>query len=138
MDPNTNQPLETASPINPVMQPQTQPQAQPLDQPTPTGINMSPNPNPTPTPTSLPQNPVKKSNKTIILLIILLLLSIGMVAYILFAKNQLNNTQKATTDSSKVVIPSPTLSPTLTPEADLEVSSPEADLLQVEADVQAL
>lgn len=127
MDPNLNQPLG-ANPINPVTQPQVQSVSTEVNTP----------PTSTPTPMGMPQNPEKKNNKTLILLIILLILTIGMVTYILFAKNQMNKAQKVTVDSSNVLIPSPTLSPTLAPENDLEVSSPEADLQNLENDVNAL
>jgi len=126
MDPNNNQPLET----NPVTQPAPQQANVPPTQPTPIA--------PTPAQTVSNEAPKGKSNKVVILLVILLLLAVGMIAYIMFAKNQMSNTQKATTDDSSVIMPSPTLAPTLTPEEDLEVSSPEADLLELDADVKGL
>ncbi|MDO8583150.1 MAG: hypothetical protein Q7R51_01320 [bacterium] len=84
--------------------------------------------------------PTKKNNKAIILLLILLLLVAGMMAYILFAKNKIENAQKATTENNSTIVPSatPTVTPTLTPEEDLEVASPEADLIDLEADVKGL
>lgn len=123
MEPNTNQPLE-ANPI-----------AQPVVQPIPTEASA---PVTTPVPASVPENPKGKNSKVIILLVILLLLAVGMVAYILFAKNQMNNAQKATTGNSSVATPSPAFAPTLTPEEDLEVNSPETDLLELETDVKGL
>ena len=126
MEPNNNQPLET----NPVQQPAAQPvpSTPPAEAPPAT---------PTPAPTISPV-PKGKSNKAVILLIILLLLVVGMVTYVLFAKNQINKAQKATTDNSSSVLPSPTTVPTLAPEEDLEVASPEADLMDIEKDLQGL
>ena len=115
MDPNNNQPLET----NPTIQ-----------QPVPVAAP----------PTNVPESTKGKNNKVIISLVILLLLVVGIISYILFAKTQMNNAQKASMENSSVVIPSPspTLVPTLTPEEDLEVASPEADLIDIEADVKGL
>lgn len=84
------------------------------------------------------ENPKKGMGKGIILIVILLLLVVGITAYILFAKAQINNTQKTTTDNTSSVIPSPTAVPTLAPEEDLEVGSPEADLLELDASVKDL
>lgn len=122
MDPNTNQPLET----NPIAQPVVQPVSTEASAP------------PIPTPASVPENPKGKSNKVIILLVILLLLAVGMIVYALFAKTQMDNAQKKATDNSSIVLPSPTAVPTLAPEEDLEIASPEADLLDLDADVKGL
>ena len=126
MDPNNNQPSATS----PIQQPVPQPVSQPA----------APVQSPPPTPVSGASGPKKGMGKGIILLIILLLLVLGIGGYILFAKNQLNNTQKTATDNTSSVLPSPTptLVPTLAPEEDLEVSSPEADLINIEADVKGL
>jgi len=129
MDPNNNQPINT----NPLEQAAPQPVATPPStQSTPVA--------PTPETTVLAEAPKVKGKKAIILLVILLLLVVGMIAYVLFAKNQLNKTQKTTADNSSVAIPSPspTLVPTLAPEEDLEVNSPEADLLEIDADIKGL
>ena len=123
MEPNNNQ-LAVSNPV-----------AQPVDQIVPTEASV---PASNPLVASVPEGPKEKNNKVIILLVILLLLVIGMIAYILFAKGQLNKTQKTTIDNSSLVLPSPTTVPTLTPEEDLEVSSPQADLLELEADVKGL
>lgn len=124
MDPNNNQPLGT----NPIAQPT--PTAVPPVEAIPAA--------PTPAPTISPEAPKKKNNKAIILLVILLLLVLGMVAYVMFSQNQMNNAEKAATDNSSTVLPTPTAIPTLAPEEDLEVASPEADLLELEADVKGL
>ena len=126
MDPNSSQPLET----NPVAQMAPQSVAVPPTQPTPLA--------PTPAPELSPESPKARKSKVTILFVIILLLVVGMIAYVLFAKYQLNKTQKTATDNSSVVIPSPSpsLIPTLAPEEDLEVSSPEADLLEIDADIK--
>lgn len=128
MDPNNNQPIETNSTAQSIPQPATAPMSP--QAPTPVA--------PTPAPSTPPQAPKGKNSKIIIILVILLLLVVGIVAYVLFAKNLMNNSQKTTTDNSSTVLPTPTLIPTLAPEEDLEVSSPEADLLEIDADVKAL
>lgn len=122
MDPNNNQPIATS----PVQQPAVQPVPSPAQPVVPTS------------PQSASENPKKGMGKGIILLVILLLLLIGMAAYVLFAKNQMNNTQKTTTDNSSTIIPTPTAVPTLAPEEDLELGSPEGDLLELDADVKGL
>lgn len=126
MEPNNNQPINT----NPV--------AQPVSQSVPaTEASLV---TPAPEPTVGPEASKGKGNKVIILLVILLLLAIGMIVYILFAKDQLNKVQKEAVENSSVITPSPspTLVPTLAPEEDLEVASPEADLLELDADVRGL
>jgi hypothetical protein len=125
MEPNNNQPIQT----NPVQQPALQPMP-PID-PTPVVP-------PTPAPTLAPETPKGKSSKAIILLVILLLLAMGIIAYILFAKNQMNSAQKMTTDNSSSVLPTPTTVPTLAPEKDLEISSPEGDIIDIETDIKGL
>lgn len=126
MDPNNNQPLGT----NPLAQPAPQPIAVSTTQPTPDSTS--------PAPTLSSDGPKGKSNKVVILLVILLLLAVGMIAYAMFAKNQMSNTQKSTTGDSSAVMPSPTLAPTLTPEEDLEINSPEGDLMELDADLKGL
>ena len=122
MDPNNNQPIET----NPVQQPAVQPVPVPAQPVVPTS------------PQNTSENPKKGMGKGIILLVIILLLVAGIVSYILFTRDQLNKAQKITTDNSSLVLPTPTLVPTLAPEEDLEVGSPEADLLELDADVKGL
>lgn len=126
MDTINNQPLQT----NPVAQSAPQPAAVPASQPTPAAA--------TPLPTASDETSKGKSNKVVILLVILLLLAVGMIFYAMFAKNQMSNTQKAATNDSSAVTPSPTLAPTLAPEEDLEVNSPEGDLMKLDADVKGL
>lgn len=145
MDPNNNQPLGTNP--NPVGQPAVPPM-QPMEASVPASPQIPvapPPPAPTPPPPPALTNtpdislaPKAKSSKTIILLVILLLLVIGMIVYILFAKNQMDNTQKAAIDNTSTILPSPTPIPTKSPEADLEVESPEADLIELDADVKGL
>lgn len=128
MDPNNNQPINT----NPLQQPAAAPVAPAPATPTPPAQ---------PVQTVAPQNPpsTPKSNKKIlILLLLLVLLIIGMGGYVFFAKNQMDNKQKTSTPIQSVVLPTPTLAPTLAPEEDLEVASPEADLLEIEADLKGL
>ena len=125
MDPNTNQPEG----VNPIPQPTAQPAVPPAESAPVT---------PTPAaPASIPDAPKGKSKKAIILIVILLLLVIGIAVYIMFAKSQLNNNQ-TTTDNNSSVLPTPTAIPTLTPEEDLEAASPQADLLDIDADVKGL
>lgn len=124
MDPNNNQPMGT----NPIAQPTN----------TPMPVEATPVVS-APTPSTPPQQiPKGKNSKFTILLLIVLLLVTGIVAYALFAKNQMNTAQKETTENSNTVLPTPTLVPTLAPEEDLEVASPEADLLDIEVDVKGL
>ena len=129
MDPNNDQP----SAASPIPQPVSQPAA-PVQSPPPTPVSEAGSVS------SEASAPKKGMGKGIILLIILLLLVLGIGGYILFAKSQMNNTQKTATDNTSSVLPSPTptLVPTLAPEEDLEVSSPEADLINIEADVKGL
>lgn len=123
MDPNNNQPIGT-NPQQPVApKPVATPPLQPVAPDAPQNAD---------------GNPKKVVGKGIILIVILILLVVGMAAYILFAKIQMNSSQKTTTDNSSSVMPSPTAVPTLAPEEDLEVASPEADLIDLEADVKAL
>ena len=131
MEPNNNQPINTSPSGQPIA-------PQPVATSFPASAPPVQQPAPSPILTSVPESPKGKNNKVTVLLIILLLLAIGMVIYVLFAKNQMNNAQKAATGNSSVVIPSPSLAPTLAPEEDLEVSSPEADLLDLETDVKSL
>lgn len=124
MDPNINQPIG----INPVQQPVAQ--SVPPTETAPIA----------PVPASIipPEDPKGKNGKIIILLVILLLLVVGIMSYVLFARVQMDNAQKTTTDNSSLVLPTPTAIPTLTPEEDLEVASAEADLIDLEADVKGL
>lgn len=136
MDPNNNQPIGT----NPTAQTVPQPAA-PAAPATPPVASQTPPSTPVGETTSASPEasaPKKSNKKWFILLLILLLLAAGIAAYVLYAKNQMDNTQKATTQNSSTVLPTPTLIPTLAPEEDLEVASPEADLLDIEADVKAL
>lgn len=123
MDPNNNIPTGTT--------PFTQPVPQPVSPMQPGPPAQSPMPTFSPAPKG-------KMNKTIILLVILLLLVSGMVGYILFTKNQMDNAQKATITNTNYVAPSPSPTPTLAPKDNLEVSSPEADLKQLDTDVKGL
>lgn len=124
MDPNNNQAIQ-----NPIQQPvSSQPAAIPPVQPAAPVVPQNPE-----------GKPKKGMGKEIILIIILLLLVFGMAAYILFVKIQMKNTQKTTTDNNSSVLPSPTvIPPTIAPEDDLEIGSPEDDLLELDANVKAL
>ena len=155
MDPNANQPLGT----NPITQPVTPPVAQPVPStadasmppmpgqiPTPIPTTSTPNLNSDPMPGqtpsfattgAMPETPKKKGGKTVALLIILLLLVLGMAAYIMFAKQQVSKTDESVTDTN-VSTPAPTIEPTIAPEQDIEISSPEADLQNIETDVNGL
>lgn len=123
MEPNTNQPIGT----NPILQPAaSQPVGTPPVQPMPV------------MPQPVSETPKKDGKKWLILLLILLLLAIGIIAYVLFTRVQMDNAQKTTTDNSSLVLPTPTVIPTLAPEEDLEINSPETDLSDLDADVKAL
>lgn len=137
MDPNNNQPIGSA----PVQQSAAQQPPAPAQPVTPV---QSPPSTPVSEAVSAPLSgasaPKKGMGKGVILLIILLLLVIGIAGYVLFAKSQNDKAQKAASNntSSALPTPSPTASPTPLPENDLEVSTPEADLLDIEADVKGL
>lgn len=123
MEPNKNQEVNTS----PIQQPATS--------------SMTPSLGAVPASSSVQTQgsaPKTSGKKVIILLALLLLLIVGMAVYILFAKNQLGNTQKTTTENSSSVLPSPTRIPTVAPLEDLEISSPEADLLELDANVKDL
>ena len=143
MEPNTNQPIGT-SPIQQPAAPQpaaTPPAAQAPQPSTPVqpfGSELRAAELQAISSPSGDSAPKKGMGKGIILFIILVLLAIGIAVYILFAKNQMNNTQKTTTENSNFVIPTPTAVPTLTPEEDLEVVNPESDLLDLDTDVKGL
>ncbi|MBI4089182.1 MAG: hypothetical protein HY424_00565 [Candidatus Levybacteria bacterium] len=125
MEPNN------AQPINPIAQTQ---QA--------VGVNQPLAPENTQPPTqSVPENPKKGSSKSLILLLLLLVLAIGIAAYILFAKSQLNYIQNSSSNNSTVVLPTyiPSPSPIWQITADdLDVGSPEADLQDLEKDLNGL
>lgn len=87
---------------------------------------------------NLSESPKQGLGKGVILIIILLVLVLGIAAYILFAKAQINKNQKTTAENTSLVLPSPTLVPTLAPEEDLEIGSPEEDLSDLDVDVVAL
>lgn len=136
MEPNNNQPIGT----NPAAQPTLQPATSPISPPSASPIVPTESvPAPTnPAPNTPPEAPKGKNSKVIILLVILVLLVVGIVAYVLFARAQMNNNQKTTADNTSSVLPTPTLVPTLAPEEDLGISSPQADLLELDADVKNL
>lgn len=124
MEPNTNQPIGT----NPIVRPAaSQSVGTPPVQPTAPVA-----------PQNLSENPKKGMGKGIILIIILVVLVLGIIAYILFAKAQMNKNQKTTADNNSLVLPSPTRYPTLAPENDLEIVNPETDLSDLDADVTGL
>lgn len=144
MDPNNNQPIGT----NPVPQPAFQQSAaQPVAAPAAQPVAAQPVAPISPQPIS-PQNvaetPKKGGGKRIILIILILILIIGMGVYILFAKSQLNSTQKTSTNTGPIPqAPSiegektPSISePTL--QDDLNIESPEADLQSLDAEVKGL
>lgn len=93
-------------------------------------------------PQAMPQNPPKHNGKGTILLILLLLLIIGISAYVIYAQNQINSMKKAATDYNtntalpSSIPPAPDDEPTSASEIDVE--SPDADLKDVEIDVQGL
>lgn len=121
MEQNNNQPLG----VNPVAKPTVAPMQTQAGAP------------PSTPQATVPESPKGKNSKALILLVVLLVLVIGITAYVLLAQSQLNNTQKTTTNTS-TVLPSPTLVPTLAPEEDLEVSDPEADLMEIDGDIKSL
>lgn len=103
-------------------------------------INSNPLGQPATPPTAAPQIPQSGGKKGIILLIILLILALGMGGYVLFAKNQLNNKQKTAAENTSIAIPTTTITPTVTPATinEVMVASPEADLINIEKDIQGL
>lgn len=140
MDPNNNQPasadtnpLQQALPAQPVV-------AAPVPSPEPT----QPTPPPPAAPITAPVAPLaptekpKGNKKLMVLLILLLLLIAGMGVYVFFAQSQIQKTQQVSTDNQSAVIPTATAVPTIAPENDLELASPEADLLDIEKDLQGL
>lgn len=137
MDPNSNQPINT----NPLGQPAQQPVSSPVQpmQPAPTPTPAAPTTPVTAAPEPMLQTPKGGSKKRIVLLIILLLLVLGMGFYVFFAKNQLNTAQKATTDNTSIAIPTVTIAPSEPATVDeVIVASPDADLKDLEADLQGL
>lgn len=92
---------------------------------------------------NIPQN--TKNNKGIILLIIMLVLIVGILAYILFAKNQLNYSQKTSvgTSSNSALPTAPPISESPSASAaasqnDLNISSPDSDIQSLENQAQSL
>ena len=137
MDPNSNQPINT----NPLEQPVQQPVDVPVQPVQPPASSPMPAPT-TPIISAEPiaQAPKNKSKKGILLLIILIILILGMGFYVFFAKNQLNTAQKVTTGNTSTVIPTATIAPTASPATadEVIVESPDADLKDVETDLQGL
>lgn len=136
MDPNNGQ--------EPNIQTPSQPAVPPVQQPAPIPTQTPPNPVSAASP---PMAQVSKngSKKGIILLLLLIILALGMGSYILFAKNQLNTTQKTSSESNtSTAIPTSTIVPTeaivISPAAadDVNVASPDADLKSIEKDLQEL
>jgi hypothetical protein len=123
--PITATPIPTPSPVQPL--------AQPISNPPPVI-----DPNAIPAPPVMPESPKGKGGKLILLLIIVLLIVIGMIVYIFYAKNQMKTAEKPIEPNTTVLIPSPKVTPTLTPEEELQVSSPEADLKDIETELEAL
>lgn len=121
MEPNNNQQINT---------PQMQ---QPFPQAVPPPIQIP-----------QPQNPKKRYGKGTILFIIILLLILMISVYLLYAINELKNTQEMSSNNSTVILPSyaPPPSPTPSPKEedieDIDVESPEADLQLLDADVKDL
>lgn len=148
MDPNNNQPIGT----NPVQQPAPQPVAptpptQAPVAPTPAQTVAAPPVQPAApvVPQNVAENPKKGGRKKIILLILILILIIGMGVYILFAKSQLNNIQKTSTNTTAPIQQSPGTQgekipsvPKPTSQDDLNIESPEADLQGLEAEINGL
>lgn len=139
MDPNNNQPINA----NPLGQPAQQPVAmpvQPLQQPAQTQTSTTTPVAPQPVVTSEPisQPPKRAGKKGIALLLILIILILGMGFYVFFVKNQINSAKKASTENTSVIIP--TIVPTAAPVTldEIDVSSPDADLKGIEADLQGL
>jgi hypothetical protein len=136
MEPNTNTNLNQPGGVNPMSQ-----TAQPVTQPGPAPISTGPVQQPpiaTQMNNAMAPNGSGKGGKTVALLIILLLLIVGIVGYVIFTKMQTGNSQKNAEENKTVVIPQATLTPTLAPENDLEVGSPEADLVELENDAKGL
>lgn len=125
MDPNNNQPINN----------------EPVLQAAPAPVKSVPTPITEPViPTPIPQAPKSGGKKVITLLVILIILALGIGSYVLFVKNQLSNQQKVSTENTSVIIPSPTITPTPTPATvdEINVASPDADLNEIEKDLQGL
>jgi len=118
---------------------QTQPQPTPSFQ-APVPPPVMPTMPPIPTPVMTPPLTPKQGSKLPILLVILIILILGMGYYIMFAKNKIEMTQKAATENTSVVVPTATITPTVTPAAidQINVASPDADLNGLDKDVQGL
>ncbi len=81
--------------------------------------------------------PKSKNRKGIILIVILLLLVLGTGFYVLFAKRELNTTQKTSTDNTSIVVPTvPTVTPATAEQVNVE--TPDANLDSIEKDIQGL
>jgi flagellar basal body-associated protein FliL len=84
--------------------------------------------------------PKSGNPKGLILAIVLILLIIGMGYYVFFANDQIKNAQRDSSNNTTVVIPTVTAGPTTTPATvdEVKVSSPDADINDVEKDTQGL
>lgn len=119
MDPNSNQSINT----------------QQTKQVTPTPVQSNPVPTP---PSPIPQAPKSGGKKVIALLIILIIFALGMWGYIIFVKNRINNQQKRSAENTSVIIPTITPTPTPASVEEIDVASPDADLNNIEKDIQGL
>jgi uncharacterized protein HemX len=133
----TPKPVEPQPTATPFTNPLATPSSAPVPPAQPT-IMQSPTSTPMTTPASAPEKPKGKGGKAIMLVIILILLILGMTAYVLFTRSQIENAEKAATENKTTELSLPTATPTLAPENDLEVTNPDADLKDLEADVSGL
>lgn len=131
MEPNTNTNLNQQMDTNPLGQP-----SQPVAQSAPATMGTT-QPS-APAEMNVQVAPKGKGGNTIALLVILLLLIVGIAGYVVFTKIQLSNEQKSAAENTSVATPQPTATPTLAPESDIEISSPEADLIDLENDAKGL
>lgn len=128
MDPNSNQ-QQPISPITPTPAPVPPAAVQPA-------VSMPMQPIQAAAPV-----PKKGHGKGIVLLLLIILLIIGGGVYLLFANSQTNNTPKIpaeSTENTMQEIPTPTAVPTPIPENDLNIEDPEADLNDIDADLEVL
>lgn len=152
MDPNNNlqqsgtQPVQPVAPATqqPVQQPAQQPMSQPMaaSQPLQQPVSAPP---PAPAATAMPpappiqETPKSGSKKGLILILILLILVLGMAYYVFFAKQRINSIQKAATENTTIAIPTVTAPPAAPSSVDeISVENPEADLKDIESDLQGL
>lgn len=142
MDPNNNLQQPGTQPVQPVAPTIQQPAQQPMNQPAANQPLQQPVSVPPPTPAAMPpvqESPRNGGKKGLILILILLILVLGMAYYVFFAKQRINNIQKTSTENTTIAIPTITTLPAAPSSVDeVSVENPEADLKEIENDLQGL